>query len=209
MDAIRILLVDDQQVIREGLRRMLEIEPDLKVVGEAADAKEALAQVESLSPEVILMDIKMPGANGIELTRQVKQKRPSCNVIMLTLYSEYLPQAIEAGASGNLVNDNRRDELLRAIRAIREGHSPISIFPSQDQLAELVTPAENRQSAHLSERELSILSLIANGVTSKEMANQLFLSEATVKRSVRLILDKLGVRNRSEAVAEAYKRKLI
>ena len=209
MDAIRILLVDDQQVIREGLRRMLEIEPDLKVVGEAADAKEALAQVESLSPEVILMDIKMPGVDGIELTRQVKQKKPSCNIIMLTLYDEYLTQAIEAGASGYLVKDIKRDELLRAIRAVREGRSPISLSLSQDQLAELVTPAESRQSSHLSERELSILSLIANGVTTKEIANQLFLSEATVKRTVRLILDKLSVRNRSEAVAEAYKRRLI
>ena len=209
MDAIRILLVDDQQVVREGLRRMLEMEPDLQVVGEAADAEEALAQVESLSPEVILMDIKMPGADGIELTRQVKQKKPSCHVIMLTLYDEYLSQAIEAGASGYLVKDIRRDELLRAIRTIREGRSPISLSLSPDRLAELVAPAEGQPSARLSEREKSILSLIANGVTTKEIANQLFLSEATVKRSVRLILEKLGVRNRSEAVAEAYKRRLI
>jgi DNA-binding NarL/FixJ family response regulator len=209
MDAIRILLVDDHQVVREGLRRMLEIEPDLKVVGEAADAKEVLAQVESLSPEVILMDIKMPGMDGIELTRQVKQKQPSCNIIMLTLYDEYLPQAIEAGASGYLVKDIRRDELLRAIRAVHEGRSPISLSPSKDRLAELVASAESQQPARLPERELAILHLIANGVTTKEIASQLFLSEATVKRSVRLILEKLGVRNRSEAVSEAYKRRLI
>ena len=124
MDTTRILLIDDHKVVREGLRRMLEIEPDLKVVGEAADAKEALAQVESLSPEVILMDIQMPGTDGIELTRQVKQQLPSCNVIILTLYNEYLPQAIEAGASGYLVKDMKRDEILRTIRAVRDGHSP-------------------------------------------------------------------------------------
>ena len=124
MVTTRILLVDDHKALREGLRRMLEIEPDLKVVGEAADAKEALAQVESLSPEVILMDINMPGTDGIECTRQVKQQQPSCNVIMLTLSNEYLPQAVEAGASGYLVKDMKRDELLRTIRAVRDGHSP-------------------------------------------------------------------------------------
>src|SRR3990170_7511318 len=102
MDTIRILLVDDHQVVREGLRRMLELEADFKVVGEAAGAKEALTQVASLSPEVILMDIKMPGVDGISLTREIKEKFPSCNIIMLTLYDEYLPQAIEAGAKGYL-----------------------------------------------------------------------------------------------------------
>ncbi len=209
MNAIRILLVDDHQVVREGLRRMLELEADLKVVGEAADAKEALTQVESLSPEVILMDIKMPGVDGIELTRQLKQKYPSCNVIMLTLYDEYLTQAIEAGAVGYLLKDIKRDELLRSIRAIREGRSPLHLSLSQEQLAELVAPAESQQRAYLSERELAILRLIADGVITKEIANQLFLSEASVKRSVRLILEKLGVHNRSEAVSEAYKRRLI
>jgi len=209
MDAIRILLVDDHQVVREGLRRMLELEADLKVVGEAANAKEALTQVELLSPEVILMDIKMPGVDGIELTRQLKQKHPSCNIIMLTLYDEYLPQAIEVGATGYLLKDIRREELVRAIRAVQQGRSPLNLSLSQDRLAELTAPAESQQQAYLSERELAILQLIANGVTTRETANQLFLSEASVKRSVRHIFEKLGVRNRSEAVSEAYKRRLI
>ncbi|MBI2287643.1 MAG: response regulator transcription factor, partial [Chloroflexi bacterium] len=100
MDNIRILIVDDHQVVREGLRRMLELEADLKVVGEASNAAEVLTQAGLLSPEVILMDIKMPGADGIEITRQLKEKYPACNVIMLTLYDEYLTQAIEAGAVG-------------------------------------------------------------------------------------------------------------
>ena len=206
---IRILLVDDHQVVREGLRRMLELEADLKVVGEAANAKEALTQVELLSPEVILMDIKMPGVDGIELTRQLKQKHPSCNIIMLTLYDEYLPQAIEVGATGYLLKDIRREELVRAIRAVQQGRSPLNLSLSQDRLAELTAPAESQQQAYLSERELAILQLIANGVTTRETANQLFLSEASVKRSVRHIFEKLGVRNRSEAVSEAYKRRLI
>jgi len=206
MDTIRILLVDDHQVVREGLRRMLELEADMTVVGEAADAKEALTQAESLSPEIVLMDIKMAGVDGIELTRQVKAKQPSCNVIMLTLYDEYLPEAIEAGAVGYLLKDVKRDELVRAIRAVHQGRSPLNLSLSRDRLAELVTVTESQQ---LSERELAILRLIAEGVTTKEIASQLFLSEASVKRGVHIIFEKLGVRNRSEAVSEAYKRKLI
>ena len=209
MDTIRILLVDDHQVVREGLRHMLELEADMEVVGEAADAKEALTQVESLSPEVILMDIKMPGVDGIELTRQLKEKQPACNVIMLTLYDEYLTEAIEAGAVGYLLKDVKREELVRAIRAVHQGRSPLNLSLSRDQLAEFATPAESQQRAYLSEREMAILRMIADGVTTKEIANQLFLSQASVKRSVGLIFEKLEVRNRSEAVSEAYKRRLI
>ena len=209
MNAIRILLVDDHEVVRKGLRHMLELEADMEVVGEAADAKEALAQAELLSPEIILMDIKMPGSDGIELTRQVKETLPSCNVVMLTLYDEYLTEAIEAGASGYLLKDIKREELIRAIRSVHEGRSPLNLSLSQDQLAEFATPAESKQRTHLSERELTILQSIANGATTEEIANQLFLSQASVKRSVHIIFEKLGVRNRSEAVSEAYKRKLI
>ncbi len=209
MDPIRILLVDDHQVVREGLRRMLELEADLRVVGEAADAKEVFAQVELLSPEVILMDIKMPGMGGIELTRQLKAKYPSCNVIMLTLYDEYLTQAIEAGAVGYLLKDIKREELTKAIRVVHEGRSPLNLSISQERLGELVAPAESQQRAYLSERELATLRLIAEGITTKDIADQLFLSEASVKRSVRLIFEKLGAHNRSEAVSEAYKRRLI
>ena len=209
MDTIRILLVDDHQVVREGLRRMLELEADMEVVGEANDAKEALTQLELFSPEVILMDIKMPGVGGIELTRQLKEKQPSCNIIMLTLYDEYLAEAIEAGAVGYLLKDVKREELVRAIRAVHQGRSPLNLSLSRDQLAELATPVESRQQAYLSERELAVLRMIADGITTEEIANQLFLSQASVKRSVRSIFEKLEVRNRSEAVSEAYKRKLI
>jgi len=209
MDIIRILLVDDHQVVREGLRRMLELEEDMEVVGEAADAKEALTQAELLSPEIILLDIKMPGVDGIELTRQLKEKQPTCNVIMLTLYDEYLAQAIEAGAVGYLLKDIKREELVRAIRAVHQGRSPLDLSISRDRLAELAATPESKQRPYLSERELAILRLIADGLVTREIANQLFLSQASVKRSVGLIFDKLGVHNRSEAVSEAHKRKLI
>ena len=209
MNAINILLVDDQQVVREGLRRMLEIENDLNVIGEASDASEAIPQVESLSPEIVLMDIKMGGVDGIELTRQLKQKHPSTNVIMLTLYDEYLTQAIEAGAVGYLLKDIKREELVRAIRSVREGRSPLALSLSRDHLNELTYSTDNRRRFSLSERELAIIRLVAEGVTTGEIAEQLFLSQASVKRSVSLIFEKLGVRNRSEAVSEAYKRRLI
>ena len=209
METIRILVVDDHQVVREGLRHMLELEADMEVVGEANDAKEALTQLELLSPEVILMDIKMPGVDGIELTRQLKEKQPSCNIIMLTLYDEYLTEAIEAGAVGYLLKDVKREELVRAIRAVHQGRSPLNLSLSRDQLVEFAAPPESKQRAYLSERELIILRMIADGVITKEIANQLFLSQASVKRSVRLIFEKLGVRNRSEAVSEAYKKRLI
>jgi len=209
MDAINILLVDDHQVVREGLRSMLELESDLKVVGEAADAREALPQIELLSPEVVLMDIKMPGVDGIELTRQVRQKNPSCNVIILTLYDEYLTQAIEAGAVGYILKDVKREELVRAIRAACQGRSPINLSLSQDRLADLAILANDKQRASLSERELTIIRLIAEGVTTRELASQLFLSQASIKRSVTLIFEKLEARNRSEAVAEACKNGLI
>ena len=153
------------------------------------------------------MDIKMPGIDGIELTRQLKDKSPATNVIMLTLYDEYLPQAIEAGAKGYLVKDINREELLKAIRAVHEGRSPLYLSLTQERLAKLTAPDSQRTT--LSDRELTILRLIADGVTTEGITRQLFLSEASVKRSVRFIFDKLGVHNRSEAVAEAYKRGLI
>jgi len=123
---IRILLVDDHQVVREGLQHMLEQEEDMEVVGQSANSEEALLQVEIFSPHIVLMDIKMPGVDGIELTRQLREKLPSCNIIMLTLYDEYLAEAIEAGAVGYLLKDAKRAELTQAIRQVHHGEVVIS-----------------------------------------------------------------------------------
>ena len=118
METIRILLVDDHQVVREGLRHMLQPEMDMQVVGEAASVEEALAQVDLLTPDVILMDVKMPGMGGIEGTRKLKEKHPSCNVIIFTLYEDYLTEAIKAGAVGFLLKSIKREELAMAIRSV-------------------------------------------------------------------------------------------
>ena len=208
MSSIRVLMVDDHQVVREGLRRMLDLERDIEVVGEAGSFDEALIQIESSSPDIVLMDIKMPGKDGIETTRLVKEKQPDCKVIMLTLYEDYLVQAIEAGAEGYLLKDVKREELAQAIRAVQQGKTPLSPL-SRESLTELTASIKGTGRSYLSERELEILKLIADGATTREIGEQLFLSETTVKRDVQHIFDKLDVRNRSEAVAEAYKRKLI
>jgi len=123
---IRILLVDDHQVVREGLEHMLNQEDDMEIVGQSANSEEALLQLEVFSPNIVLMDIKMPKVDGITLTRQLKEKQPSCNVIMLTLYDEYLTEAFEAGAVGYLLKDTKRAELTQAIRQVHHGEVVIS-----------------------------------------------------------------------------------
>jgi DNA-binding NarL/FixJ family response regulator len=199
------MLVEDHQIVREGLRRMLELEPDLKVVAEAAGGTQALPLAASLSPDIVLMDIKMPGSDGLELTRKLKELNPECKVIVLTFYDNYLQDAIQAGAVGYLLKDLHREELVQAIRAVKEGRSPIHLSVSQERLADIAGATSQRYS----ERELTTLRLVAGGLPTGDIAAQLFLSQATVKRTLRQVFDKLGARNRSEAVAEAAKRHLI
>jgi DNA-binding NarL/FixJ family response regulator len=207
-NSIRVLLVDDHQFAREGLKRMLELDSCIKVVGEAVNGHEAVAQAEVLSPDVILMDIKMPGGDGIEATRLLKEKEADCRIIMLTLYEEYLSEAMKAGAVGYLLKDVKRDELVHAVRAAHEGRVPLSAL-SKEPFAEFTASAGDADQVCLAERELQILRLIAEGFTSKEIGAQLFLTETTVKRIVQRIFEKIDVHSRSEAIAQAFKRKLI
>ena len=126
MEMIRILLVDDHSVVRSGLGQMLELEEDIKVVGEASNSDEALKIIDIVSPDIILMDIKMPGMDGVRLTKEVKERLPSCNIVMFTLHGDYLTQAIEAGATGYLLKDIKREDLIRAIRRVHSGQIVIS-----------------------------------------------------------------------------------
>jgi len=126
MEPIRILLIDDHNVVRSGLGRMLGLEEDMSVVGEAANSEEALYMINIVSPDIILMDIKMPGMDGVRLTKEVKERLPACNIIMFTLHGDYLTQAIEAGASGYLLKDIKREDLVRAIRKVHSGQVIIS-----------------------------------------------------------------------------------
>lgn len=211
MSAIRVLLVDDHQVVREGLRRMLGLEDDIHVVGEAASMEEALKMAELHSPDVVLMDIKMPGVDGVEATRRLKEKQPACNIIMLTLYEEYIAEAIKAGAAGYLLKDIKREELSQAIRVAYQGQSPLNASLARKLVTEFNDRARDRaeQERGLSERQLDMLRLVAAGATNKEIAGQLFLSETTVKREMHSLFAKLEVSSRSMAVSEAYRKKLM
>lgn len=207
MELVRILLVEDHQVVREGLRRMLELEPDMRVVAEAASGEEGLVQLATLEPDIVIADIKMSGMDGIEFTRQAIKEYPQCKVLVLTLYDEYLASALEAGAVGYLRKDVHREELIQAVRSVLEGRSPVHVTLERERLTTITSGAH--QALHFSEREQSVLRLIASGLTTKEMARQLAFSETTVKRTLRGVFEKMGVRSRSEAVAEAIKRSLI
>ena len=211
MSPIRILLVDAHPVVRVGLRKMLENEGDMEIVGEAANGQEALAKGELLSPNVVIMDIGMPGMYGIETMRQLKGRFKATNIVVLTLYGrKCLAQAIEAGAAGYLQKAIGPEELVRAIRAVCQGQSPLDPSLSRELFNEFANLAKgNNQHSCLSERELEMVYLIASGATNKEIAAQLFVSETTVKRGIRNIFDKLSVRDRAEAVSEAYKRGLM
>ena len=210
MSAIRVLLVDDHQVVREGLKRMLELDKDIQVVGEAVNGEDGITQAERLSPDVILMDIKMPDMDGITATRQLKQKMPDVKVIMLTLYdSEFVTQAIEAGASGYILKDAKGEQLIQAIRDVRKGYSPLAPSLTRQVFTELATLSRASRDSLLSERQCEILRLVAAGLTSKDIGAKLCISEPTVKKELTHIFDKLGVNDRAQAISEAMKRKLI
>ncbi len=208
MPTIRVLLVDDHQVVREGLKRMLEPDKDIKVVGEAVNGEDAITQAELLSPDVILMDIKMPDMDGITATRQLSQKMPDVKVIMLTLY-EYVTEAIEAGASGYILKDASRERLIQAIHDAYNGYSPLAPSLTRQVLTELANLSRVSRDSLLSERQCEILRLIAAGLVSRDTGAKLCISESTVKKELAHIFDKLGVNDRTQAVSEAMKRKLI
>lgn len=205
MSPISVLLVDDHQIVREGIRRIVELEPDIRIVAEAADAEQAVVQMRAHAPDVVLMDIKMPGKDGIQLTREFKSVWPDARILILSMHADYFREAIEAGAASYLSKDLRQEELVRAIRSVALGDAPIHLTLGQEQLREVTQPHH----AMPTERERNVLGLIAAGAPVKEIAFKLSLSETTVKRTLRGVLDKLGAKNRSEAVAEAIRRQII
>jgi len=220
---IRILLADDQELIRKGLTIILNHQPDLEVVGQAADGAEVIHLAKALRPDVILMDLKMPNVNGIQATRQIVSTQPRAQIIVLTTYDtdEWVFEAIRAGAVGYLLKDATTDTLVEAIRSVMRGESQIDPAVARRVLREFqhlmgasaVTtpepPAEEVTLEQLTAREAEVLQLLAEGLSNKDIATQLVLSEGTVKNHISAILAKLHANDRTQAVVTALKRGLV
>lgn len=212
---IRILLVDDQALVRAGFRMILDAEPEMEVVGEASDGREAVDQTRALRPDVILMDIRMPELDGLEAARQIlsgAQEEDAPKILMLTTFDldEYVYEALRAGASGFLLKDTPPEQLVSAIHVIAEGEALLSPSITRRVISEFVKGTGPKPQAQfprlqdLTARELEVMKAIARGLSNAEIAKELFVSETTVKTHVARILMKLGLRDRVQAVVLAY-----
>ncbi len=211
---IRLLICDDQVFVCEGLRAIFSTDLGIEVVGVAYNGEEALRQAESLRPQIILMDLKMPGMNGIQATRQIRDRFPEVRILVLTTYDfdEWVFEAIRAGANGYLLKDTPREQLFAAIHGTMEGKSYIDPSVAAKLLDQfsgaLPAPANPEVTRLLSERELDVLRLVARGLTNAEIAQRLFLSEGTVKNYVSSIFAKLEVSDRTQATIFALRNGL-
>jgi len=216
---IRVLLADDQALLRMGFRLILEAEPDIDVVGEAGDGAAAVAMARALRPDVVLMDIRMPGMDGIGATAEVTATLPATRVLILTTYDldEYVLAGLKAGASGFLLKDTPPEELLVAIRTVAGGEAVLAPTATRrliSQFLPLLPDADRQQDqrrllGRLTDRERAVFTLIAAGRSNREIATELHLSEGTVKVHVGKMLTKLGLRDRVQAVVLAYESGLI
>lgn len=210
MENIRLLLVDDHKVVRLGLRALLDAEPDIDVVGEAATAAEAVEMAGQLQPTLVLMDIRLPDQSGIAACRQIRQRWPAIQVLMLTSFAneELVLEAITAGASGYVLKQLDTTDLVNAVRAIGRGDAVLDPAVTQKVLTRVRSAEHEAQTAafrDLSERELEVLALVAEGKTNAEIGDVLVLSEKTVRNHVSTILSKIGLTNRIEAATFAVR----
>jgi DNA-binding NarL/FixJ family response regulator len=206
-DAIRILIVDDHPVVRDGLKGMLAGMPEFQVVGEAADGAQAVTLTGQLAPQVVLMDLRMPVMDGVEAISRIHARQPGVYTLVLTTYDTDadILRAIEAGATGYILKDAPREELYRAIRATAQGQSYLTPAVASRLMSQLRAPEE----APLSQRELDVLAWVGRGSSNKEIAHTLHISEATVKSHLLHIFSKLGVNDRTQAVTLAMEKGLI
>ncbi|CAM5260733.1 response regulator transcription factor [Streptomyces aurantiogriseus] len=214
---IRVLLADDQSLVRAGFRALLDAQPDIEVVGEAADGDEALRKVRELRPDVVLMDIRMPLLDGLAATRRITEDEAltEVKVVMLTTFEldEYVFEAIRSGASGFLVKDTEPDELLRAVRAVVAGDALLSPGVTRRLIAEFAArskePAAAAELARLTEREREVMALVGIGLSNEEIARRLVVSPLTAKTHVSRTMVKLGARDRAQLVVLAYESGLV
>ncbi len=209
-ERIRIMVVDDHPVVRRGLRHLLGTCSDMEIVAEAADGQSALRSATSAAPDVVLLDIRMPGSSGFEIVPQLRQIAPSARVIILTTYDddEYLAKALGGGAYGYILKSASDETVAEAIRSVYRGERLVSpgLMGKVLERFEDLKRSEARTESGLSEVELQILQLVAQGATNKQIAARLYISQRTVKRRLQTILRKLDVSHRSQAVIEATKR---
>jgi len=212
--SIRVLVADDQPLVRSGFRMIIDERSDLELVGEAEDGEQAIALASRLEPDVILMDIRMPKLDGVEATRRLVDDGGRARILVLTTFDldEYVYAAVDAGASGFLLKDVQPEQLVDAIRVVAAGNSLFGPAATQRLLERFAPPPSGTAAARLdrlTDREREILTLIAEGLSNAELARQLYLSEATVKTHVSAILRKLAVRDRVQAVIAAYEAGLV
>lgn len=202
---IKVLLVDDQSLIRQGLKALLELESDLEIIGEAENGKIAIQLVEKLHPDVVLMDIRMPVMDGVAATREICQRFTEVKILVLTTFDddEYVSQALKFGAMGYLLKDTPSEELANAIRTVKKGYTQLAPGLVEKIMAKVTTPAPSPSLpanwAELTPREKEVLRLIAGGASNKEIAKALYISEGTVKNHVTNILNRLNLRDRTQA----------
>ena len=208
---IKVLLVDDHAVLREGMRNLLKQEKDLEVISEAGDGEEAVRLVSEMKPDVVLMDIVMPKLGGIEATKQIKQISPTTNVLILTAYSDtrYILGLLEAGACGYLLKSARSTEIAGAIRSVQSGESVLDPVVTRKLLERVIGvpkgSGESETREQLSRREVEILRLAAKGMSNKDIANVLFLSIRTVKAHLTNIFNKMGCGCRTDAIIKGLR----
>ena len=206
--SIRVVVADDHDLFREGLRQLLETIPSVQIVGEASDGQEAIRLVADVSPDVILMDINMPRVDGLRATEYIVKHYPETNVIVLTMYQddEYAIHAIRAGAKSYLLKNSRSDEVIEAIHVAANGGSTIDAALAPALMREyhrLLTKTPSNNQSHLSDREATLLRLLANGYNNRQIADQLELAESTVKNNLSSLFQKIGVRDRTQAALYA------
>jgi DNA-binding NarL/FixJ family response regulator len=207
MGPIRLLIADDHPVVRDGLRAMLATQPDMELVGEAATGTEAVTQARAMRPDVVLMDLQMPGLDGPGAIATLREQAPEVRVLVLTTFGTDadITRAVDAGATGYLLKDAPREQLFGAIRAAARGESVLSPSVATRVLGRMRAPAEEA----LSPRELEILQAVARGLSNKDIGRQLYVSEATVKTHLLRVFSKLGVDDRTAAVTVALERGII
>jgi DNA-binding NarL/FixJ family response regulator len=210
---ITILLADDHNVLRQGIAQMLETQSDMKVVAQASNGSDAVALVRSHQPRIALLDINMPEMDGVEAARRITTEIPKTGVIILTMYrrDDYVFEAIKAGANGYLLKEVELDELLQAIRAVAQGEAVIDPAIASRLLAEFRQPQKTEKipESALSDRDVDILRLVAQGLSNQEIADQLFISEKTVRNRLSLVFRQLHLKNRTEAALYAVREGLV